>query len=696
MDTKRTDLQDNPLLKTSSLPPFDMIRPEHVEDAVRTLIEQTKNKIEHIESNLKPSWNGLLAPLEEIGLPFEYAWAPVVHLLGVRNCDELRKAHEKMLGEVVALDLRIRQSQPIYAGLKKIKESSEWNTLNAAQKRVVELKLRDAELAGVGLTGEARQRFNAIEQELSRLSTDFANHVLDATKAFELIITEKNETDGWPESLKNLAAQSYNQSKKDGNSQATPEHGPWRITLDYPSFMPFMQHSKNREQRKKLYVAFVTRASIGKLDNSKIIEQILKLRREQSLILGFETYAQLSLATKMAPDVPAVETMFRELSDAAKPYAANELEELKELAMKNGQKDALTQWDIAFWAERMREERFDYTDEQLRPYFTLERVLEGLFALSEKLFGITITKAHGEAPVWHPDVSYFKVSDTAGDQIASFYLDPYTRPHEKRGGAWMDNCLSRRKVSGELRLPVVHLCCNSTPPVGDKPSLMSFTEVRTLFHEFGHGLQAMLTTVAYTDVAGINGIEWDAVELASQFMENWCYHKPTIMSMARHFETGEALPEELFDKIRAARIYRAGSLMMRQLEFGMTDMYLHHEHDPVGNLSAFDVHRHIAKQTSILPPFKKDRFLCSFTHIFAGGYAAGYYGYKWSEVLSADAFSAFEEAGLDNARALAELGRKFRRTILACGGSRHPIEVFEEFRGRQPRTTALLRHSGLL
>jgi oligopeptidase A len=344
----------------------------------------------------------------------------------------------------------------------------------------------------------------------------------------------------------------------------------------------------------------------------------------------------------------------------------------------------------------LREQKFDYTDDQLRPYFPLPRVLDGLFGLSEKLFGIQIERTDGkDAHVWHSDVQFFKVFRD-GAHIASFYLDPYSRPADKRGGAWMNSCLERRWVNDTLHLPVVHLCCNGTPPIGDKPSLMSFSEVETLFHEFGHGLQGMLSTVDYADVAGLNGVEWDAVEIASQFMENWCYHKPTLMGMTAHVETGEPLPDDLFEKICAARTFRAGSLMMRQLAFGKIDMLLHHRHDPNGSESAFDVERHVTQEMSVLPPLPEDRFLCAFTHLFSGGYAAGYYSYKWSEVISADAFGAFEEAGLDNEEAVAKMGRKFRDTILAQGGSKPPMDVYREFRGREPSTEALLRHNGLL
>ena len=459
-----------------------------------------------------------------------------------------------------------------------------------------------------------------------------------------------------------------------------------------------MQHSLRRDLRETVYRAFISRASTGEWDNSEIISKILKLRREKAELLGFRSFAEVSLAEKMAPSVVAVEEMFEKLRAASRLVAEKELDELKQLASSGGQTEDFKHWDAAFWAERLREQRYDYTDEELRPYFSLPRVLDGLFSLLTRLFGITIQAADGDAPIWHPDVRFFRVFDAEGKSekpLAAFYLDPYSRPENKRGGAWMDTCLPRRRFKGQVELPVAHLVCNSTPPIGDTPSLMTFREVETLFHEFGHGLQHMLTTVDEADAAGINGVEWDAVELPSQFMENWCYHRPTINGLSAHYQTGEPLPDELFNKLTAARNFRAASVMLRQLLFGMTDIYLHHQFDPSSNESAFDVQRRMAEKTSVMPPLPEDRMLCAFSHIFSGGYAAGYYSYKWAEVLSADAFGAFEEAGLDNESAVKSTGRRFRDTVLSLGGSRHPLEVFRDFRSRDPDPMALLRQCGL-
>ena len=692
------ELKDNPLLVTEGLPRYDRIRPEHVLPAAQYVLAEAERNLNALEETIQPTWEGAVVPLDEIGLRFQWAWSPVGHLHGVKNSPELREAYEQARPHFVTFGLRVSQSEPVYKALTGIRDSREWNNLDEAQQRIVETHLRDMELSGIGLTGEKRERFNEIVNELSKLSTDFSNHVLDATKAFALELTDPKDVEGLPPSLLALAAQSYNMvPDRPEGPPATAEAGPWRLTLDIPSFLPFMKHSKNRKLRETMYRAYITRASEGDLDNSEIITRILKLRKEQARLLGYETYAEVSLLQKMAPDVAAVEDMFGTLREAAWEPAKRDLADLEELAKSSGVDEPLKQWDIAYWSERLREQRFDFTDEELRPYFPLDRVMNGLFQLVERLFDVRMKSADGEAPIWHPDVRFFKILDAEGTHIASFYIDPYSRPEDKQGGAWMATCMNRRRHrDGSLQLPVAHLICNSTPPVGGKPSLMTFREVETLFHEFGHGLQHMLTRVDYSDAAGINGIEWDAVELPSQFMENWCYHKPTLLGMTAHYETGEPLPESLFEKLREARTFQSGMQTLRQLNFGMTDMVLHHEHDPDGPESHEDVARRIAKVTSLLEPLPEDRSLCAFQHIFAGGYAAGYYSYKWAEVLSADAFSAFEEAGLEDEAAVARTGRRFRDTVLAKGGGRHPMQVFKDFRGREPKPDALLRHCGLV
>lgn len=688
-------LTNNPLLANSGLPDYAAIRPEHIVPAVRKVVAEATEKLGVIEGELQPTWDGSLGKLEELDKPFEYAWKPVGHLFGVLNSDELRAAYETVLPEVVTFGLRASQSEPIYRTLKQLRESPEWAKLADGQQRIITDRIKGAELSGIALTGEKRERFNAIEQELSQLSTEFSNHVLDATKAYGLEITNPADAEGWPSTLRNLAAKAWNSAHADATPAATAVAGPWRITLEAPLFTPFMEHCRNGALREQLYRAFVTRASSGEFDNDDLIVKFLKLRQEKAKLLGYRNFAEVSLARKMAPSVDAILKMFADLRAASWDAAVQDLADIKALkaSRENGNSD-MNVWDVGFWAERLREQRYAYTDDELRPYFPFEKVLDGLFSLLGRLFDVTI-RQQKDVSVWHPDVRYYQVINAAGTQIASFYLDPYSRPENKRGGAWMDDCLGRRNKGGVLQLPVAHLVCNQTPPHGDTPSLMSFREVETLFHEMGHGLQHMLTTVDFADCAGINGVEWDAVELPSQFMENWCYHRPTLLSLTGHYQTGEPLPEALFEKVRAAKNYRAGSMMLRQLLFGMTDITLHSTYDPNGTESPHDVNRRLSKQTSVLPLLPEDRSLCSFQHIFSGGYAAGYYSYKWAEILSADAFSAFEDAGLENPEAIQQTGRRFRDTVLALGGSLDPMIVFQKFRGREPQVGALLRHSGL-
>ncbi|MGI8504989.1 MAG: M3 family metallopeptidase, partial [Hassallia sp.] len=645
-----------------------------------------------------PNWSGLVEPLEYLTERLNWSWGIVNHLMGVKNSPELREAYETVQPDVVQFVNKLGQSQVVYNAFKTLRQSEAWGTFDSAQQRIIEAAIRDAELSGVGLQGEAKERFNAIQMELAELSTKFSNHVLDATKAFSLTLTKKAEIDGLPPSLLSLGAQA---ARSEGAENATRENGPWRITLDFPSYSPFMQHSTRRDLREQLYKAFITRASSGELDNNPLIERTLELRQELANLLGFKTFAELSFASKMAPNVEAAEALLEELRRASYDAAVKDLEELKAFAAAKGAAEAndLKHWDISFWAERQREEKFAFTAEELRPYFPLPQVLDGLFGLVKRLFGVSVTPADGQAPVWHEDVRYFQIADETGNPIAYFYLDAYSRPAEKRGGAWMDTCINRGKIKAQgaiaTRLPVAYLVCNQTPPVDGKPSLMTFDEVETLFHEFGHGLHHMLTKVDYSSAAGINNVEWDAVELPSQFMENWCYERPTLFGMAKHYETGETLPEHYYQKLLAAKNYMSGSGMLRQLHLSMLDLELHYRYRPRGKETAKDVRDRLAKTTTVLPPLPEDAFLCAFGHIFAGGYAAGYYSYKWAEVLSADAFAAFEEAGIEDEQVIKATGKRYRDTVLALGGSKHPMEVFKSFRGREPSTAALLKHNGL-
>ncbi|NJK55843.1 MAG: M3 family metallopeptidase [Pleurocapsa sp. SU_5_0] len=683
----------NPLLIGKGLPPFDRIKAEQVVPAINQLLQELDEGVNKLEENVTPTWSGLVEPLTKLEEGLSWSWGIVGHLMGVKNSPELRAAYEQMQPEIIKFYNKLTQSKPLYEAFKGIKESTEWEKLEPAQKRIVESSIKDFELSGVGLTGEARDRFNQIQLELAELSTKFSNNVLDATKAFKLKLTDKKDVEGLPPSALGLMAQT---AKAEGDEDATLENGPWVVTLDYPSYVPYLKYATNQELREKLYKAFVSRAADGDFDNRGNIDRILALRKEKANILGFANFAELSLAKKMATDVAAVQQLQEDLRGASYDAAMKEFEELKTFA---GQED-LKHWDVSYWAEKQREAKFDFNEEELRPYFSLPKVLDGLFSLANRIFGVTIKAADGQASVWHEDVRYFQIADENGKEIAFFYLDPYSRPAEKRGGAWMNDCIGRAKITvegkTETRLPVAYLTCNQTPPVDDKPSLMTFGEVTTLFHEFGHGLQHMLTTIDYPGAAGINNVEWDAVELPSQFMENWCYDRATLFGMAKHYQTGETLPEEYYQKLVAAKNYMSGSGMLRQLHFGMLDMELHSNYQPGGAETPNDVRDRLAKTTSVLQPIPEDNFLCSFGHIFAGGYAAGYYSYKWAEVLSADAFAAFEEAGLEDEAAVQTVGKRFKDTVLSLGGSLHPMEVFQSFRGREPKTEPLLRHSGLL
>ena len=689
----------NTLLIGKGLPPFESIKSEDIVPAITGLLIELEQELINLEATVKPTWNDLVEPLQKLEDRLTWSWGILGHLMGVKNSPELRKAYNEIQPKVVEFINKLNQSQPIYQAFKNLSNSDSWENLDVGQKRIVEAAIKDAELSGVSLEGEKRENFNAIELELAELSNKFSNNVLDATKAFSLTLTKKEEVDSLPPSLLSLAAQA---ARDDGAENATAENGPWRITLDYPNFMPFMQHCKKRELREQLYKASISRASSEELNNYPLIQRILELRQEKTKILGFNSYAELSLATKMAPSVAAVEKLLEELRSVSYDAAVKELEELKQFAASKNAPEAndFKRWDMSFWSERLREEKFSFTVEELRPYFPLPQVLDGLFSLVKRIFGINITAADGEAPLWHEDVRYFQISDETNTPIAYFYLDAYSRPAEKRGGAWMDECINRAKIveNGQkiLRLPVAYLQCNQTPPVDGKPSLMSFSEVETLFHEFGHGLQHMLTTVDYGGAAGINNVEWDAVELPSQFMENWCYDRSTLFGMAKHYETGETLPEHYYQKLLAAKNYMSGSGMLRQLHFALVDIELHHRYQVGGKETVVELRRRVAETTTVLPILPEDAFLCAFSHIFAGGYAAGYYSYKWAEVLSADAFAAFEEAGLGNQQAIAICGKRFRDTVLALGGSLHPMEVFKTFRGREPNTEPLLRHSGLV
>jgi oligopeptidase A len=695
-----TSLTDNALFtfaKHGGLPPFARLSPEQVGPAINALLATLRDDVAALEARLMGApagYDDVVEAVATITEPVERAWGVVGHLMGVKNTPALREAQQQAQPLVVAAMMQLAQSASITAALQAIKDSAAFSSLSPARRRIVDSKLMDARLSGFGLEGEKLERFNAIQQELSDLATRFSNNVLDATKAWSLTLTNSADVDGLPASWKSSASSAYVEAARVAGNEvtSTPEGGPWRVGLDMPSLLPFMRYATNRARREEVYRANLARASEldgGQHDNRPLIARILELRHEKAALLGYSSYAALSLATKMAPSTTEVHRLLGELRDVSRPVALAELTELSAFAGFE-----VRHHDVEFWSEKLREARYAYSDEALRQYFPFPAVLEGLFGVCKRLFDIDVVDHTHTVDRWNDDVRFFRVQRD-GKEIAAFFLDPYARPADKRGGAWMDDCITRRRhADGSVRLPVAYLVCNQPPPADGKPSLLPLRDVETLFHEFGHGLQHMLTQVDDVDASGIRNVEWDAVELPSQFMENWVTHKATLLGFARHVDTNEPLPEETFEKVKSAKTFRSASIMLRQLMFSTVDLAAHEGALPAGK-TVFDVQREIAVQNAVLPVLDEDRFLCSFSHIFAGGYAAGYYSYKWAEVLSADAFGAFEDAGLDDEAAVKAVGARFRDTVLSLGGSVHPGEVFEQFRGRAPSTAALLRHAGL-
>jgi oligopeptidase A len=545
---------------------------------------------------------------------------------------------------------------------------------------VIEHTLRDFRLSGAELEGADKARFKEIKMAISDLATTFEKHVLDATRAFKLNITDEHDLSGLPESIRDAARQRAEGEGVDG----------WLFTLDAPSYIPFMQYADSRDLREKMYTAFATRAASGEWDNSPVMKDLLKLRGEAATLLDFTDYADYSLATKMASDVQEVTGFLRELAAKSKAMAADELEEMRTFAAAELGLNDLQAWDIPYVSEKLRVKKYAISQEELKPYFPEQHVIQGMFGLVEKLYGIVIKKNENK-PIWHENASYFDIFDQNRQIIAGFYLDPYARAH-KRGGAWMDECIIRwHRPDGSLQLPVAYLVCNFDAPVGDKPALWTHNEVTTLFHEFGHGLHHMLTETSELGVSGIRGVPWDAVELPSQFMENFCWERDVVDLFARHYETGEILPDDLFDKMIAAKNFQSGMQMLRQIEFSLFDMLLHSDFDPKGESSIQDMLDQVRDEVAVFIPPAFNKFQNSFSHIFAGGYSAGYYSYKWAEVLSADAYAAFEEEGVLNT----DTAKRFRSKILSIGGSADIMDAFTAFRGRKPNVDALLRHSGL-
>lgn len=685
-------MNTNPLLAETTLPQFDLIQAKHVGEAVDQVIKFGQDKLKELEAVKDPSWNSILKPLEEISRQLTRTWGPIQHLTGVKNSDDLRKAYDLALPKLISFSLELAQNQSIYNLIKQIRQSEQWDNLNSAQQRIIEKKIQAAKHQGIELEGQDKARFNEISQRLSQLATEFSNNVLDSTKDFSLVVSEPRSMANVPKSFLEAWSQAYVSKNPDKTSNA--ENGPWLVTLDHPSYEPLMKFCPDDSLREQIYKAHIQRASKTPFENQHKISEILSLRQELANLLGYKTYADLSVADKMADNINAVDSLLSELQTASFSAAQQELEELKAFAKNKGLDREFKNWDYHYYGTQLKEEKFSYSEEEVREYFPMPKVLNGLFGLVHKIFNISVKESSTTVQTWNQDVLFFDVFDSNDEKIAGFYLDPYSRPENKRGGAWMDTCTDYQNSDQKRDIPVAYLVCNCSRPVGDKPSLMNFREVETLFHEFGHGLQHMLTRVEHYDASGINGVEWDAVELPSQFMENWCYHEPTLKSLTEHYETKEIIPTELFKKIKTSKNFHSALQMARQLHFASIDIELHHRFSS-GDQDIFALNKAVAQKVTPMPVLEEDRFLCAFSHIFAGGYAAGYYSYKWAEVLSSDAFSRFEEAGLDEVTEVKKIGNEFKKFILEQGGAEHPMVLFKSFRGREPNVGALLKHSGL-
>ncbi|MGS0681687.1 oligopeptidase A [Shewanella sp. 125m-7] len=675
----------NPLLNSNKLPPFSSIKPEHIQPAVEQGIADCRQKIEQVLANQDPfTWDNLVAPLEEVDDQLGKIWSPISHMNSVVSSEEWRKAHDACLPLLSEYGTFVGQHQGLYEAYKSLAESAEFANYSQAQKKLIANSLRDFELSGIGLSDSDKLRYGELVKRMSELTSSFSNQLLDATQAWTKLITDEAELKGLPESAVAAAKAMAEAKELDG----------WLFTLDFPSYLPVMTYSDNRELREECYRAFVTRASdqgpnAGEFDNGPLMDEILALRHELANLLGFDSYADKSLATKMAESPAQVLDFLTELAARSKTQGETELAELTEFAEKECGVTELEAWDLSFYAEKLKHHRYEISQELLRPYFPEDKVLSGLFYTVSRLFGLTVTERK-EFDTYHKDVRFFDITDSNNEHRGSFYLDLYAR-EGKRGGAWMDDCRARRKTENGLQDPVAYLTCNFNAPVAGKPALFTHDEVTTLFHEFGHGIHHMLTKIDVGGVSGISGVPWDAVELPSQFMENWCYEEEALAEISGHYETGEPLPKAMLDKMLAAKNFQSGMMMLRQLEFSLFDFKMHLEFDPAKGAEIQQKLDEVREQVAVIKAAEFNRFQHSFAHIFAGGYAAGYYSYKWAEVLSADAFSLFEEQGIFNS----ETGQRFLENILEMGGSEEPMELFKRFRGREPQTDALLRHSGI-
>ena len=674
---------NNPLLQDFDLPPYSEIRPEHVEPAIDSILGDNRVAIEELLSRPaeRLDWQTLVVGLDEMNARLGRAWSPVSHLNAVCNSPELRSAYEACLPKLSAYYTELGQNRALFEAYKALAEGPAAAGFEVAQKTILEHSLRDFRLSGIDLPPVEQQRFGAIQMKLAELGSRFSNQLLDATQAWTKHLTDEAALAGLPDSAKGQMKQAAEAKGLDG----------WLITLEFPSYYAVMTYADDRALRQEVYTAYSTRASdqgpnAGQFDNGPVMEEILDLRQELAKLLGYASYAELSLATKMAESPEQVLGFLRDLAVRSKPFAEKDLAELRAFAAEQGLDD-LKSWDTGYYAEKLRQSRYSLNQEELRAYFPIDKVLAGLFAVVQRLYGIEIVELE-DFDAWHPEVRLFEIREH-GEHVGRFFFDLYARAN-KRGGAWMDGARDKRRdAEGRLISPVANLVCNFPPPVGERPALLTHDEVTTLFHEFGHGLHHLLTRVEHAGASGINGVAWDAVELPSQFMENWCWEPEGLALISGHYQTGEPLPQEKLERMLAAKNFQSGMMMVRQLEFSLFDFELHATHGD--GRSVLEVLEAIRDEVSVLRPPRENRFPNSFAHIFSGGYAAGYYSYKWAEVLSSDAFSRFEEEGVFNA----ETGRAFREAILARGGSQEPMVLFVDFRGREPSIDALLRHLGL-
>ncbi|AYZ65700.1 oligopeptidase A [Burkholderia multivorans] len=683
----------NPLLDFSGLPRFGEIRPEHVTPALDTLLADANRAVDAASASATPaSWADVVEAVERATEPLGRAWGVVGHLNAVADTPELRAAYGENLPRVTEFWSSVGQNLALYEKYKAIAASAEYATLSVERKKILDNALRDFRLSGAELPEDQKPRFAELQEQQAALSKAFSDHVLDATNAYAYVAQDEAELAGLPGDAIEAAREAAQKDGKDG----------WKFTLHFPSYFPVLQYADNRALRETLYRAYATRASeLGpqygggnaEWDNTAIVADELKLRREEAQMLGYRNFAEVSLAPKMAESPQQVVAFLEDLATRARPHADQDWDELRAFAAKELGLAELAPWDVAYAAEKLRQQRYAFSENEVKQYFPEPAVLKGLFTVTETLFGVRI-KAD-DAPVWHKDVRFFRVENRDGSLVAQFYLDLYAR-EGKRGGAWMDDARSRAKRGSSVQTPVAYLTCNFSAPIGGKPACFTHDEVITLFHEFGHGLHHMLTRVDELGVSGINGVEWDAVELPSQFMENFCWEWDVLSSMSSHVDTGATLPRALFDKMIAAKNFQSGLGTLRQIVFSMFDMLLHVDFDPAGAIGVNDFAREINERYHVIPQAPFSRWPNTFSHIFAGGYAAGYYSYKWAEVLSADAYAAFEEAAAAGGSVLdAATGTRYRREILEVGGSRPAMDSFKAFRGREPQIDALLRHNGM-